>query len=102
MSAAVLSDDYVLRLFITGQTPRSTLAMENIQRICEDHLHGRYKLDVIDIYQHPDLAVSAQIVAAPTVLKISPDPPRRIIGDMSDTDRVLAGLDLPRRAAVSS
>jgi circadian clock protein KaiB len=91
-------DDYVLRLFITGQTPRSTIAMENILRICEEHLHGRYKMDVVDIYLHPELAVAAQVVAAPTVVKLSPEPVRRIIGDMSDVDRVLTGLDLrPRR-----
>jgi circadian clock protein KaiB len=89
--------EYVLRLFITGQTPRSTIAMENILRICEEHLHGRYKMDVVDIYEHPELAVAAQVVASPTVVKLSPEPVRRIIGDMSDVDRVLAGLDLPRR-----
>ena len=92
--------DYVLRLFITGQTPRSVIAMENIQRICEEHLKGRYKLDVIDIYQHPELAVSSQVVASPTVVKMSPEPLRRIIGDMSDIDQVLAGLDLPPRRKV--
>ena len=85
---------YVLRLFITGQTPRSTLAIENIRKICEEYLHGRYALDVVDIYQHPEMAVSAQIIAAPTVVKMLPEPLRRIIGDLSDVEKVLVGLDL--------
>src|ERR1700761_2309561 len=84
---------YLLRLFITGQTPRSTLALENIRKICEEHLHGRYRLEVIDIYQEPQKAAEAQIAAAPTVVKLLPEPLRRIIGDLSDVDKVLIGLD---------
>jgi circadian clock protein KaiB len=95
--------EYLLKLFITGQTTRSTLALQNIRRICDSNLEGRYRLEVVDIYQHPELASEAQIVAAPTLLKVSPEPPRRIIGDLSDADKVLSALDLkPRGAAFGS
>jgi circadian clock protein KaiB len=86
-------EQYKLRLFITGSTPRSTRAIENMRRICED-LKGQYDLEVIDIYQHPEAARENQIVAAPTLVKILPEPLRRIIGDLSDKERVLAGLNL--------
>ena len=85
---------YVLKLYVTGATPRSTRAIRNIQRICEEHLKGRYTLEVIDIYQRPTLADGEQIIAAPTLIKKLPLPLRRMIGDMSDTDRMLVGLDL--------
>jgi circadian clock protein KaiB len=84
----------VLRLFVAGNTPRSTNAIMNIRKICEEYLQGSYKLEVIDIYQQPSLARGEQIVAAPTLIKSLPLPLRRIIGDMSKTDRVLVGLDL--------
>lgn len=87
---------YVLRLYVTGITPRSTLAIENVQRICEEHLQGRYTLEVIDLYQHPRLAAGEQIIAAPTLVKKRPAPLRRIMGDLSDEERVLVGLDLWR------
>ena len=86
--------DYVLRLFITGYTEKSRRAVRNITRLCEQHLHGGYDLEVIDIYQQPELAVEHQLVAAPTLFKVLPLPPRRMIGDMSDTGRVLAGLGI--------
>lgn len=85
---------YVLRLYIAGMTPRSTLAVQNIRRFCEEHLQGRYDLEVIDLYQHPTLAEGEQILAAPTLIKKLPLPLRRFIGDMSDTDRILVGMDL--------
>jgi len=85
---------YILTLYITGTTPRSIRAIENIRQICETYLKGRYELAVIDIYQQPALAKGQQIIAAPTLLKKLPLPLRRIIGDLSDTDRVLYGLDL--------
>ena len=88
------SERYVLRLYVTGMTPRSTRAVENVRRICEEHLHGRYDLEVIDIYQQPTLAKGEQIVAAPTLVKKLPLPLRRVIGDLSNTDKVLLGLDL--------
>jgi circadian clock protein KaiB len=87
---------YILRLYITGMTPRSLRALKNLQTICDEHLKGRYDLEVIDIYQQPVLAKGEQIVAAPTLIKKLPLPMRRIIGDMSDHDRVLLGLDLVR------
>ncbi len=88
---------YLLRLYVTGSTPRSTRAIANIRAICEDHLKGRYELEVIDVFQQPVLARGEQIVAAPTLIKRLPLPLRRFIGDMADTDRLLIGLDLRPR-----
>ena len=85
---------YVLRLYIAGLTPRSTQAIQNIRKICEEHLEGRYDLEVIDIYQQPVLAEGEQIIAAPTLVKKLPLPLRRFIGDMSNTERILVGMDL--------
>ncbi|HEX8928545.1 MAG TPA: circadian clock KaiB family protein [Actinomycetota bacterium] len=85
---------YVLRLYVTGSTPRSARAIENMRRICEAHLAGRYDLEVVDIYQRPEAAREFQLIAAPTLVKLLPEPLRRIIGDLSDQDRVLHGLDL--------
>lgn len=86
--------NYVLRLYITGSTPRSARAIENMRRICEEHLAGRYDLEVIDIYQRPEAAREFQLIAAPTLVRLLPEPLRRIIGDLSDRDKVLQGLDL--------
>jgi circadian clock protein KaiB len=88
------SERYVLRLYVAGMTARSTRAVENVREICEQHLHGRYDLEVIDVYQQPTLAKGEQIIAAPTLIKKLPLPLRRIIGDMSSKERVLLGLDL--------
>jgi len=85
---------YVLRLYTTGTTNRSILALTNLKKICEEFIKGRYDLEVIDLYQKPGLAVGDQIIAAPTLIKRSPLPFRRIIGDMSDKKKVLSGLDL--------
>jgi len=85
---------YVLRLYVTGNTPRAMRAVVNIRKICEEHLEGRYDLEVIDISQHPTLAEGEQIIAAPTLIKKLPHPLRRFIGDMSQTERILLGLDL--------
>jgi circadian clock protein KaiB len=90
----VRAGHYVLRLYVTGSTPRSTRAISNVRRICEEHLRNRYDLEVIDIYQQPALAKGDQIIAAPTLVKQLPAPLRKLIGDMSDRDRVLLGLDL--------
>jgi circadian clock protein KaiB len=87
---------YVLRLYVTGMTPRSARAISNLRAICDEYLEGRYDLEVIDIYQQPVLAKGEQIVAAPTLIKKLPLPMRRIIGDMSNRDHVLLGLDLVR------
>jgi circadian clock protein KaiB len=85
---------YVLRLYVTGMTPRSSRAVSNLRAICDEFLAGWYDLEVIDIYQQPVLTKGDQIVAAPTLIKQLPLPTRRIIGDMSNRERVLLGLDL--------
>jgi circadian clock protein KaiB len=87
-------DKYILSLYITGSTIRSMLALTNLKKICEEYLGGRYELEVIDLYQHPGIAEVEQIIAAPTLIKKFPLPFRRIIGDMSDKEKVLLGLDL--------
>ena len=89
--------NYVLRLYVSGSTSKSALAVENIKRICEQHLKHRYELEVIDIYQQPNLARDEQIVAVPTLIKRSPPPLRRLIGDLSNLNKVLFGLDLGMR-----
>ncbi len=89
-------DKYILRLYITGTTSRSVLALTNLKKICEEYLEGRYELEVIDLYQMPGLAKNEQIIAAPTLIKKLPLPFRRIIGDMSSTEKVLMGLDLKK------
>jgi circadian clock protein KaiB len=88
---------YVLRLYVAGATPRSLRAVENVKRTCDEHLAGRYDLEVIDLYERPTLAIGEQILAAPTLVKKLPAPLRRIIGDMSNEDRLLVGLDLRKR-----
>ena len=93
-AADMKTERYTLRLYVTGTTPRSNRAIVNIRKICEEHLAGRYELEVIDIYQQPILAEGEQIIAAPTLIKSLPLPLRRFIGDMSNTERILVGLDL--------
>jgi len=85
---------YVLFLYVTGMTLRSMQAISNLRAICETRLRGRYELQVVDIYRHPRLARDAQIVAAPTLIRKLPLPLRRIVGNLSDEDSLLAGLDL--------
>jgi circadian clock protein KaiB len=87
-------EKYVLRLFVAGMNPKSLQAIETIKRICETYLAGRYQLEVIDVYQQPILAKDGQIVAAPTLVKELPPPLRKLVGSMSDTERVLVGMDL--------
>lgn len=89
-----LKQKYLLRLFVTGQTPRSVKSIDNLKRFCEKYLKGRYELEVIDIYQQPALATENQIIAAPTLIKKLPLPLRRLVGDFSNQDRVVLGLDL--------
>jgi circadian clock protein KaiB len=92
-------EEYVLRLFVAGMSPKSVQAIENIKHICEMYLAGRYQLEVIDVYQQPILAKDGQIVAAPTLVKELPPPLRRLVGSMADTERVLIGMDLHIGAA---
>jgi circadian clock protein KaiB len=91
------TDKYILLLYVAGMTSRSTRAVENVRAFCEKHLEGRYDLQVIDVYQQPALARSEQLIAAPTLIKKLPLPLRRLIGDMSNEDRILVGLDLVPR-----
>lgn len=92
--ADAASARYRLTLYVAGQSPKSVNAIANIKTICEEHLRGRYELTVIDLYQQPQLAPAEQIVALPTLLRKLPLPLRRIVGDLSKTERVLVGLDL--------
>ena len=85
---------YELKLYVTGTSPRSGQAIANVRSLCEEYLVGRYDLEVIDIYQQPGVAVSEQIVAAPTLIKKLPAPTRRMIGDLSDRDKILVGLNI--------
>jgi circadian clock protein KaiB len=90
---------YLLRLYVTGTTGRSVRAIQNVRRICEEHLQGLYDLEVVDIYKNLLLARGDQIIAAPTLIKRLPAPLRRLIGDMSDERRVLLGLDIRPQGA---
>ncbi|HXB58282.1 MAG TPA: circadian clock KaiB family protein [Candidatus Acidoferrales bacterium] len=85
---------YSLRLFITGSTPRSTEAISTVRKLCEEYLAGRYDLEVVDIYQQPAQAGVAQIIAAPTLIKDFPNPPKRLVGDLSNREKVIVGLNL--------
>ena len=87
------NQEYVLRLYVTGMTPKSIRAIENLRKICEENLEGRYELEVIDIYQQPEYAKKEEIVAVPTLIKELPLPLRRFIGDMSNKEKILIGLD---------
>lgn len=87
-------DYWELRLYIAGQTPRSVTAFANLKRLCEDHLAGRYTIEVVDLVKHPQLAAGDQIVAIPTLVRKLPEPLRKIVGDLRDTERTLVGLQL--------
>ena len=94
------SDEWILRLYTAGETARSIAARQNLETICDKHLAGRYRIEVVDLLKHPQLARGDQIVAVPTLVRRLPPPMKRIIGDLSNEDSVLVGLDLrsrPRR-----
>lgn len=91
-----------LRLYVAGQTPKSLQAFANLKRICEEHLAGQYRIEIIDLLKNPQLAKGDQILALPTLVRRLPEPVKRIIGDLSNTERVLVGLDLRSRAAGTS
>jgi circadian clock protein KaiB len=95
--AAARTQAYVLRLYVAGIDPQSTAAIKSITAICEEHLQGRYDLEIIDIYQQPALAKAEQIIAVPTLIRKLPKPLRRFTGDLADTERILVGLDLRPR-----
>ena len=86
-----------LRLYVAGQTPKSVMALANLKRICDEHMHGEYAVEVIDLMENPQLARRDQIVAIPTLVRELPSPLKRIIGDLSNTERVLVGLDVVSR-----
>jgi circadian clock protein KaiB len=92
--AASADNQFQLRLYVAGQTPKSLAALSNLKRICATHLDGRYRIEVIDLMKSPQLAQGDQILAIPTLVRNLPKPIRKIIGDLSDTERVLIGLDL--------
>ena len=87
-------EKYVLRLYVTGMTPKSLHAIDNIRKICEENLQGRFELEVVDVYQNPEFARREQIIAAPTLIKKLPLPLRKFIGDMSDKDKIIIGLNI--------
>lgn len=92
--AELAQPNYVFRLYVSGNTSRSSAAIANVRRICERYLPGRYELDVIDVYQQPAATKQAQIIAVPTLIKELPFPPQRFVGDMSNTERIVVGLRL--------
>jgi circadian clock protein KaiB len=98
LSSASREEDYRLVLFVSGSTPRSLRAIQNIKNLCEERLPGRYSIEVIDAYQHPDHLKPEQILVTPTLIKKLPFPIRRIVGDLSDKERVLIALDIVPRA----
>lgn len=93
------ADFFDLRLYIAGQSTRSLAALANLNRICEEHLEGRYRIEVIDLLERPQLARGDQILALPTLVRKLPEPIRKLVGDLSDTERTLVGLDLRPRPA---
>ena len=93
-----MSESYALKLYVAGQTPKAVRAFSNLRKICEEHLQGRYSIEVIDLVENPALGRGDQILALPTLVRRLPAPIKKIIGDLSNTERVLVGLDLrPRR-----
>jgi circadian clock protein KaiB len=87
-------EKYTLKLYVAGQTPKSLAAFANLKKICEEHLEGRYTIEVIDLVENPSLAQGEQIIAVPTLVRRLPPPLKKIIGDLSDTERVLVGLNI--------
>jgi circadian clock protein KaiB len=92
-------EKWQLRLYVAGQTPKSLAAMRNLKKVCEEHLAGRYEIEVVDLMKNPRLAKDHQIVAIPTLVRKLPDPIRKIVGDLSDTERALVGLQLSQQEA---
>ncbi|WP_439629617.1 circadian clock KaiB family protein [Gemmata sp.] len=97
LAAAHDRAEYLLRLYVAGVTPRSQETLARIQAVCEEHLRGRYRLEVVDVRQQPDLARAGQVVVLPTLIKVLPPPLRRLVGTLRDTEEVLRGLDIRKR-----
>ena len=91
-------EQWILRLYVAGQTPKSLTAFSNLKKICAEHLRNKYRIDVIDLLENPQLARGDQILAVPTLVRNLPEPMRKIIGDLSNTEKVLVGLDLRARS----
>jgi circadian clock protein KaiB len=98
-AAQPVEDKFLLKLYVAGQTPRSKAALDNLRKLCEEHLPGRYDIQVVDLIQNPKLARTDQILAIPTLVRSLPTPIARIIGDLSDADQVLMGLNIQRKPA---
>lgn len=94
--------NYILKLYVSGNTPRALIAIENLRRLCEDELAGEYEMEVIDVLEHPQRAEDERILATPTLIKQLPPPLRRVIGDLSDKEKVLVGLDVRAKRAPGS
>lgn len=92
----IASEQWQLRLYVAGQTPKSVTALANLKKFCEEHLQGKYRIEIIDLLQHPELAKRDQILAIPTLVRQLPQPIRQIIGDLSNQEEVLLGLDLKK------
>jgi circadian clock protein KaiB len=90
----VASGDWHLRLYVAGQSPKSLIAFANLKRVCDEYLESRYEIEIVDLIENPQLAAADEIIAIPTLVRRRPEPTRRLIGDLSDLDRVLAGLQL--------
>lgn len=101
MSSRPSTKEWDLRLYIAGKTPRAIKAFQNLERICEEHFAGRHRIEVVDLLETPALAKGDQIVAVPTLVRRLPEPVRKIIGDLTNTERVLVGLDIRERSVVS-
>jgi len=99
VDAEMAAEHWDLRLYVAGQTPKSLKAFANLKRICEEHLAGQYQIEVVDLMKNPQLAKGDQILALPTLVRKLPEPVRKIIGDLSNTERVLVGLDLRPRVS---
>lgn len=97
IAAAAQEERWNLRLYVAGQTPRAVAALKNLEQICEEHLAGKYSIEVVDLLRSPQLARGDQILAVPTLVRKLPEPVRKIIGDLSNTEKVLVGLDLRPR-----
>jgi circadian clock protein KaiB len=100
-TAPVEEGTWDLRLYVAGRSPKSLQAIVNLQRLCEEHLPGRYTIELVDLLEEPQLAEGDQIVAIPTLVRRLPEPMRKIIGDLSNTERTLVGLDLKRRSDIT-
>jgi circadian clock protein KaiB len=94
MTRAASAESWDLRLYVTGQSPRSVRAIENLRQLCEDYVPGRYRIEVVDLTENPRLAAGDQILAVPTMVRLLPKPIRKFVGDLSDTDRLLGGLQI--------